>query len=101
MNKKSILYLTWWKLHRVWISIGSELLRWFETDLLGFETETCQGSWLRNLHYHRSKKEHKEEAKEEEEKTAEEAPIPLVTPGKIILHLIFPNVEVYINNQQI
>ena len=37
-------YLTWWKLHRVWISKGWELIPWFETDLLDSETEICQGS---------------------------------------------------------
>ena len=48
------------------------------------------------------KKEHKQEAKAEEEKTAEEeAPVPLVTHVNNILHSIFSNVEVYINNQQI
>ena len=49
------------------------------------------------------KKEHKEDAKAEEEETAEEedAPVPLVTHVNNILHSIFPNVEVYINNQQI
>ena len=48
------------------------------------------------------KKEHKEEAKAEEEETAEkEAPVPLVTHVNTILHSIFSNVEVYINNQQI
>ena len=48
------------------------------------------------------KKEHKEEAKAEEDKTAEEeAPVLLVIHVKNILHSIFSNVEVYINNQQI
>ena len=47
------------------------------------------------------KKEHKEEAKAKEEETAEEEPIPLVTHVNNILHSIFSNVEVYINNQQI
>ena len=50
------------------------------------------------------KKEHKEEAEaEEEEETAEdeEATVPLVTHVNNILHSIFSNVEVYINNQQI
>ena len=47
------------------------------------------------------KKEPKEEAKAEEEETAEEEPVPLVTHVKNILHSIFSNVEVYINNQQI
>ena len=48
------------------------------------------------------KKEHKEEAKAEQGETAEEdAPVPLVTPVNNILHSIFSNVEVYINNQQI
>ena len=47
------------------------------------------------------KKEHKEEAKAEEEETAEEdAPVPLITHVNNILHSIFSNVEVYINNQQ-
>ena len=47
------------------------------------------------------KKEHKEEPKAEEEETAEEAPVPLVTHVNNILHSIFSNVEVYINNQQL
>ena len=48
------------------------------------------------------KKEHKEEAKVEGEETAEkEAPVSLVTHVNNILHSIFSNVEVYINNQQI
>ena len=47
------------------------------------------------------KKEHKEEAKAEEEETADEEPVPLVTHEDNILHSIFSNVEVYINNQQI
>ena len=49
-------------------------------------------------------KEHKEEAKAEEGATAEkeqEAPVPLVTHVNTILHSIFFNVPVYINNQQI
>ena len=47
------------------------------------------------------KKEHKEDAKAEEQETAEEEPLPLVTHVNNILHSIFSNVEVYINNQQI
>ena len=48
------------------------------------------------------KKEHKEEAWAKQEETAEEdAPVPLVTHVNNILHSIFPDVEVYINNQQI
>ena len=47
------------------------------------------------------KKEHKEEAEAEEEETAEEdTPVPLNTHVNNILHSIFSNVEVYINNQQ-
>ena len=48
-------------------------------------------------------KKHKEETKTEEEETAEaeEAPVPLVTHVNNILHSVFSNVEVYINNQQI
>ena len=48
------------------------------------------------------KKEHNEEVKADEEETAEEeAPVPLVTYVNNILHSFFPNVEGYINNQQI
>ena len=48
------------------------------------------------------KKEHKEEAKAEEEETAEEDDqVPVVTHVNNVLHSIFPNVKVYINNQQI
>ena len=48
------------------------------------------------------KKEHKEEPKAEEQETAEEDdPVPLVTHVNNILHSIFSNVELYINNQQI
>ena len=48
------------------------------------------------------KKENKEEAKAEEEEAAEkDAPVPLVIHVNNILHSIFSNVEVYINNQQI
>ena len=48
------------------------------------------------------KREHKEEAKAEEEETAEkEAQVRLVTHVNNILHSIFSNFEVYINNQQI
>ena len=49
------------------------------------------------------KKEHNEEA-EADEKTAEEeqgAPVPLVTHVQKILHSIFSNVDLYMNNQQI
>ena len=47
------------------------------------------------------KKEHKEEAKAEEEERTEEEPVPLVAHVNNILHSIFSNVEVYINNQQV
>ena len=47
-------------------------------------------------------KEHKEEARAEEEETAEEDdPVSLVFHVNNILHSVFSNVEVYINNQQI
>ena len=49
-------YLTWWKLHRVWISNGSDLLRWFESDILAFEPEISRGLQLLNLQYQKSKK---------------------------------------------
>ena len=49
------------------------------------------------------RKGHKQEAKPDEESAAEEeqeAPVPIVTHINNILHF-FPNVEVYVNNQQI
>ena len=49
------------------------------------------------------RKEHEEEAKANEETAAEEeqeAPVLLVTHVNNILHSIFSNVEMYINNQQ-
>ena len=45
------------------------------------------------------KKEHKDEAKAKEEETTDEEAVPLVTHVHNILHSIFSNVEVYINNQ--
>ena len=81
-----------------------ELLRWFETEVLGFETETCQGSCRDYEPYNSQevKKEHRDEAKTGDEETAKrEAPVPLVTHVNSILHSIFSNVEVFINNQQI
>ena len=47
------------------------------------------------------KKEHKKEAKAKEEETTEEEAVLLLTHVNNILHSIFSNVEVYINNQQI
>ena len=45
-TRKISNYLTWWKLHRVWISNGSELLRWVETVFFGIEAQICQRTWL-------------------------------------------------------
>ena len=47
-----------------------------------------------------NKKEHKEETKADEETTVEEAPVPLVNQLNNKLHSNFPNVELYISNQQ-
>ena len=88
-------------INRVRISIRSELLRWFETEVHGSETKICQVSWIRSLQYQEVKQEHNEEAKTVKE-TAEqepEAPFFLATHVNNILNSIFSNVEVYINNQ--
>ena len=67
----------------------------------------CQGSWLRNQQYQRSKKkEHEEEAKADVETAAvakenEEVKDTVVTHVNNISHSIFSNIEVYINNQQV
>ena len=52
--------LTRWKVYRVWISNGLILVRWFERDELGFETEICRGYETYNSE--ELKKEHTEEA---------------------------------------
>ena len=67
---------------------------------LALKLKLVRGRGYENYNTREVKKEHKEEAKAEEE-TAEEAPIPLVTHVNNILHSIFSNGEVYINNQQI
>ena len=48
-----------------------------------------------------TKKERKADTEAEEGETAEEAPVPLVTHVNFILHSIFSNVQVYINNRQL
>ena len=94
--------LTWWKLNRIWISKGSELLLWFKTDVLGFGTN-LSGVVARKLTIGKKyEKVHKDKGKADEEETAEEkAPVPLITHVNNILPSIFSNVEVYINHQQI
>ena len=90
---------------RVWMSNGSELVCWFETNILDFETAICQVSWVWNSEYPGSKKkEHKDEATVDEERAAgekeHEVLVLLVTIVNNILNSIFSNFEVYINNLQ-
>ena len=84
----------------------------FQTDLnyyvdlrqtyLALKLKLVKGRGYETYNTKEIKKEHKNEAKAEEEGTAEEDdPVPLVTHVNNILHLIFSNVEVYINNHQI
>ena len=47
-------YFIGWKLQRVCISNRLELLRWFETVVVGSEAELCQRPFLRNLQYRKS-----------------------------------------------
>ena len=56
-------------------------------------------SWLRNLLYRRSKKASQKSQGDEE--AEEETPVLLKTHVKRILHSVFSNVVVYINDQQI
>ena len=103
-RRNSSNYLTWWKLHSVWISNGLQPIRWFESDIFGFEVEIRRGSWLWNLQYQRSNKGAKKEAKADEETVVAQeeqvAPVSLFTRVNNILHSISSNVEVYNNNQQ-
>ena len=55
-TKNLFYYLNLTKLHGVWGSKPSEQLRWFETDVIGFENEVCQRWWLRNPKYQRKKR---------------------------------------------
>ena len=69
---------------------------------LALKLKLVRGRGYENYNTKEVKKEHKEEAKAKEEETGEEeAPVPLVTHVNNILHSIFCNVGVYMNNQQI
>ena len=83
-----------------------ETNRTFYVDLrqtyLALKLKLVRGRGYETYSTKEVRKEHKEEAKAEEEETAgEEAPVPLATHVNNILHSIYSNVEVYINNQQI
>ena len=78
----------------------------YDVDLrqtyLALKLKLVSGRGYENYICKEVKKEHKEEAKAEEEKTAEEdSPVPLVTHVNNILHSMFSDVGLYINNQQI
>ena len=69
---------------------------------LALKLKLVRGRGYETFNTKEVKKEHKEEAKaEKEEMVEEEAPVPLVTHVDNLLHSMFSNVEVYINNQQI
>ena len=68
---------------------------------LALKLKLVRGRGYETYNTNEVKKEHKEKAKAEEEETAEDEAVPLVTHVNNILHSIFSNVEVYINNQQI
>ena len=71
---------------------------------LALKLKPVRGRGCKTYNSKEVKKEHKEKTKANEEATVEEekeATVPLVTHAKNILHSIFSNVEVYINNQQI
>ena len=96
-------YFTRWRLFRVWISNVSELLRWFEACVPGFKTEICQGSFLRNSNYQRSKKKIADRRGKSGWENWEGArgSSSLRYSCKQLLALIFSNVEAFIKNQQI
>ena len=69
---------------------------------LALKLKLVEGRGYETYNTKEVKEEHKENAKVEQEETAEEDDsVPLVTHVNNILHSIFSNVEVYINNQQI
>ena len=79
--------------------------RIFYVDLrqsyLALKLKLARGGSYENYNTREVKKELKKEAKAEEQKTAVDAPFPLVTHVTNILHSIFSNGEVHINNHQI
>ena len=88
------------------IEFESQMDRIYYVDLrqkyLALKLKLVRGRAYETYNSKEVKNEHKEEAKSEEEETAEEdAPVLLVAHVNNILHSIFSNVEVYINNQQI
>ena len=95
-------YLSWWKLHRVWILNASELLRWFETVFFGLEAQICHRRGY-DTYESEGKKEHKDESVvfTETGYDVEGEEVGRVLYVNNILHSIFSIVEMYINNQQI
>ena len=80
--------------------------RKFYVDLrrtyLALKLKLVRGCGYETYNRKEVKREQKEETRAIDEETVEEeAPVPLVTHVYDILHSIFSNVEVYINNQQI
>ena len=73
----------------------------FRQTYLALKLKFVRGRGYETYNTKEVKKEHKEEAKAGEEETVEEdVPFPLVTHVNNILHSIFSNVDVYMNNQQ-
>ena len=71
---------------------------------LALKLKFVKGGGNETYHSKKNEKENKKEEKAGEKETEEEeqeAPVPLVTHVKNILHSIFSIVEVYINSQQI
>ena len=87
------------------IEFGFQRDRNYYVDLrqtyLALKLKLVRGRGYETYNTKEVKEGHKEEAKTEEEETAEEEAVPLVTHVNNILHSIFSNVEVYINNQEI
>ena len=78
---------------------------YYETVFSGIEAQICQRTWLRTYESKEKKKEHKDESvvftergTDDEEEQGEVARVIYVNN---IMHSIFSNVEVYINNQPI
>ena len=59
-------------MNRIWISNGLELLSWFETDVLGFETKIYQWSRFGKFQYRWSKKGAQKEVTADEETEEEQ-----------------------------
>ena len=103
-RKKLSYYLTWSKLHRIWIWKGSELFVDSKQYFLAWKLKFVKGRCYDTYDSKEKKKKPKDEFvgfTETGNDDEEQEEVALLTYVNFIMRSIFSNVEVYINNQQI